>query len=348
MGINVGITGLHATDNPAPGIGVIRSLKHPEGWDGEIIGLAYDVMDTGVYDENLLDHAYMIPYPNSGTQQILARLLYIHSKTRLDVIIPTLDSELALFQHLEPELRKHGISLFLPDSVATKRISKPNIANFCKELEIDTPKTYAVKDSGELDKAIKEIGYPLMVKGAFYEAHKCRDDKDTINYFNEMRQKWGYPVILQQMIDADEYDVCCVGDGKGGMLGALPIRKTRITDKGKAWAAITLKNDQLFDLSKKIIRDLKWTGPCEIEILQEKNTAKMHLLEINPRFPAWIFLGTGANQNLPKMVVDLALGKDVQPLPNAKSGVTFVRHATDLICPIEWLEKLTTGGELHY
>ncbi|HDY75907.1 MAG TPA: hypothetical protein ENH49_05225, partial [Candidatus Marinimicrobia bacterium] len=88
MGVNVGITGLQATDNPAPGIGVIRCLKHPDGWDGKIIGLAYDVYDTGIYDTGLLDHTFLIPYPNQGSKQVLERLLYIHSQVRIDVIIP--------------------------------------------------------------------------------------------------------------------------------------------------------------------------------------------------------------------------------------------------------------------
>ena len=48
------------------------------------------------------------------------------------------------------------------------------------------------------------------------------------------------------------------------------------------------------------------------------------------------------------MVVDLALGKEVKPMPPAKSGMTFVRHATDLVCPIDFIEHLTTLGELHY
>ncbi|MBC8216519.1 MAG: ATP-grasp domain-containing protein [Candidatus Marinimicrobia bacterium] len=348
MGINVGITGLHATDNPAPGIGVIRSLKHPDGWDGEIIGLAYDVMDTGIYDEDLLDHSYMIPYPNTNSQQILERLLYIHDQNRMDVIIPTLDSELALFQKLEPDLKKAGIAIFIPEVDVSKKVSKVYIADFCEENNIDSPTTRIIKEPGELDKSIKEIGFPLMVKGVFYEAFKCRTKVEVLTHFDEMRTKWGYPIILQEVIEAEEYDICCVGDRDGNMLGAVPIRKTRLTDKGKAWAAITLKNDKLYDLSKKILKALKWAGPCELEILQDKKTKKMHLIEINPRFPAWIYLCTGADQNLPKMVVDLALGKKVDPLPVAKSGVTFVRHATDLVCPIEWLEKLTTIGELHY
>jgi carbamoyl-phosphate synthase large subunit len=163
-----------------------------------------------------------------------------------------------------------------------------------------------------------------------------------------MRNKWGLPILLQESLNGEEFDVCTVGDLNGELLGAVPIRKLRLTDKGKAWVAVTIKNQQLYELSCLILKALKWSGPCELEIMQDFNTKEFLLLEINPRFPSWIYLGTGANQNLPKLVVDLALGKKIKPLPQAKSGVTFVRHATDLVCPMEYIESLTVHGELHY
>ncbi|MBT3251258.1 MAG: biotin carboxylase [Candidatus Marinimicrobia bacterium] len=348
MSINVAVTGLHAADNPAPGIGVIRSLRHPEGWDGKIIGLAYDVLDTGVYDDGLLDHVYMIPYPNQGSKYILERVLYINAEVGIDVLIPTLDSELTTFQQLEPELNQHGIFLFIPESKITNKISKVYLAEFCEKENISYPKTRVIKDPGELKEAVEDIGFPLMLKGVFYEAYTCNNHMEVLNHFDRIKLKWGLPIILQEKLDAEEFDICCVGDDDGNLMGAVPIRKTRLTDKGKAWAAVTLRNSDLMEISKKVLKKLKWKGPCEVEILQDTKTKEYNLIEINPRFPAWIFLCTGADQNLPRMVVDLAMGKTVEPLEPAKSGVCFVRHATDLVCPLEYIEKLTTIGELHY
>ena len=348
MGINVAVTGLNATDNPAPGLGVIRSLHHPNKWEGTIIGLAYDVYDTGVYDAGLLDETYMIPYPNQGAEQILERLLYIHSQVRIDVIIPTLDSELLLYQKLQPRLKEAGISMYLPTEEVVKKRAKSKLVEFCQEHNIPTPKTVIVNDPSNLNRAIEEVGYPLYVKGVFYEAFKCQTRDEVLSMFEKLRDKWGLPILLQESLNGEEFDVCTVGDRHGELLGAVPIRKLRLTDKGKAWVAVTIKNQQLYNLSCHILKALKWSGPCELEIVQDFNTKEFMLLEINPRFPSWIYLGTGANQNLPKLVVDLALGKEVKPLPQAKSGVTFVRHATDLVCPMEYIENLTVHGELHY
>ena len=119
--MNIAITGLHATDNPAPGIGVIRCLKHDEDWNGKIIGLGYDVYDTGIYDKGLLDHTYLIPYPNQGIDAFLDRIKYIHSQIPIDVIIPTLDSELSVFQRMESKLSDLGIAMFIPSKETVEK-----------------------------------------------------------------------------------------------------------------------------------------------------------------------------------------------------------------------------------
>ncbi len=347
MGVNVAVTGLHATDNPAPGIGVIRSLRHPDGWDGDIIGLGYDVYDTGIYDVELLDHTYLIPYPNQGADHLFNRLMYIHEQIGIDVIIPTLDSELSVFQYLEPRLTEAGMKLFIPGKEIAEQRSKAKLVEFCEKYEIATPKTIVIRDPGKFGDSLDDLGFPLYVKGVFYDAVKCNTHSEALQAFEKFRKQWGLPVLVQESLSGEEFDVCAVADREGDMVGALPIRKLRLTEKGKAWAAVTIRNRDLLEMSRKILKELGWNGPCELEIMQESRTRKLYLLEINPRFPAWIFLGTGAQQNLPRLVVDLALGKEVEPLPPAASGISFVRHATDLVCPLEYLENLTMYGELH-
>lgn len=348
MGINVAVTGLHAADNPAPGIGIIRALRHEIGWDGQIIGLAYDVYDTGIYDPGLLDSVFLVPYPNQDSRQILKRLLEIHERVRIDVLIPSLDSELALFQKLQPELEAADVRMYLPSNEVVSRRAKKNLVEFCAENDIPTPKTLAINNPAQLPDACNEIGFPLYVKGPFYDAYKCRTVSEAETIFYKMKAQWGLPILVQQDIDGEEFDVCAVGDKDGDLLGAVAIRKMRLTEKGKAWSAVTLKNQPLLDLAEKTLKALGWQGPCELEILQAAKTRELYLLEINPRFPAWIYLSAGCDQNLPKLVVDLALGKKATRLAPARSGVTFVRHATDLICSLDEIEAMTINGELHH
>jgi carbamoyl-phosphate synthase large subunit len=345
---NIAVTGLNATDNPAPGIPVIRSIRHAGEHHGKIIGLGYDAFDTGIYDANLLDEVYLIPYPNEGEGALLERIKEITGRTPLDVLLPTLDSELTNIEHLQHDLNDLGIQVIVPTAEQIRMRSKSVLSEFCKKNGFDVPRTLIVNDAKQLTEVLKKVGTPAIVKGTFYEAYTAYSVEEAVIHFHKIRSKWGLPIIVQDLLHGEEYDVACVGDGVGGLVGAVPMRKLRLTEKGKAWAGVTIRNQKLAELSAAIIRALKWRGPCELEFLRDDRTGKFYLIEINPRFPSWIYLSAGSGTNLPWAAVRLALGQKVKPLKPPEPGISFVRHATDLICPLDYIESLTTKGELVF
>ena len=72
----------------------------------------------------------------------------------------------------------------------------------------------------------------------------------------------------------------------------------------------------------------------------------MYLIEINPRFPAWIYLSAGAGMNLPEALVKLALGEPQTDLPPVPAGVMFIRYAWDTIVTLQNFEAIVTGDGL--
>ncbi len=348
MNYNIAVTGLSATDNPAPGIPITRCLRKDNLWKGKIIGLAYDAFDTGIYDEELLDEVYLIPYPNEGEHALLHRLNEIHARTRIDVFLPTLDSELFNANRLAHDLSEIGIKTFLPSEEQVRMRSKALLADFCVKHGIRVPKTEVLNDMRTIPHAIQKLGLPVVIKGVFYEAYVCHSIEEANIYFGKLNAKWGLPIIAQEYLPGEEYDVACVGDGKGNLVGAVPMRKLRLTEKGKAWAGVTIRDKKLYEQAEKLIDALQWRGPCEVEMLKDAKTNEYILVEINPRFPSWIYLSAGAGVNLPLAVVQLALGEKVKKLHTVQPGFTFVRHATDLVCPMSYLESLTTKGELIF
>jgi hypothetical protein len=56
-----------------------------------------------------------------------------------------------------------------------------------------------------------------------------------------------------------------------------------------------------------MVRDLNWTGGGELEMVRDPSN-KLWLLEMNPRFPAWVHGSTIAGENLPAMLVERATG----------------------------------------
>ena len=343
----IGVTGLNATDNPGPGISVIRSLRTHPGFKGKIIGLAYHSLDPGLYASDLVDSAYLIPPTSEGILPLRRRLEYIKKKTDLSLIIPTLDSEISGFISLEPELRSMGIHLFLPTQQQYDIRSKVHLGEICEKAHIDYPRTRIVSDIESLCQVSKDIPFPYMLKGIFYGATLVRTTEEAWTAFYQTTAQWGGPVIIQEFLIGEEYDVLAVGNGKGEMIGALPMKKTSLTEKGKGWAGVVVKDPKFLSMAETFCQITKWRGPFEMEVLKTKEE-HYFLIEINPRFPAWTYLCVGAGQNFPMAVAQMAMGIEPDPVAEFKVGTMFVRISLEQIVKIDRLEEILSKGEIQY
>ena len=342
--LTIAVTGLNATDNPAPGVGVMRALREANA-DDRLIGLAYDALDPGVYAEALSRDVFMIPYPSQGLSAFLSRVAYVHERVGLDVIIPTLDAELPSFIDLEPELRKMGIGLLLPTRAQLDLRSKVNLAALGRKAKIRVPRTAVISDASELYRAHEEVPYPFYVKGVFYGASLATCLDEALVAYHKVVAQWGLPVILQNRVPGEELDVVGVGDGEGGLVGAVPMKKMMLTDKGKGWAGITVKDPELIAVAKDFVAATKWRGPFEVEAMRD-DEGRYHLIEVNPRFPAWVYLSAGAGVNLPRMVAELAAGRKVPRNEEYLVGTMFVRISLDQVVSFRDFQRMVTMGEV--
>ena len=113
----------------------------------------------------------------------------------------------------------------------------------------------------------EEIPLPYVLKGIFYGASVVQSIEEAVAAFYRTTAQWGLPVIIQEFLEGEEYDIVAVGDGSGHIVGALPMKKTFLTDKGKGWAGVTVKDPRLLEITEKFCRTTKWRGPCEVEVI---------------------------------------------------------------------------------
>ncbi len=346
-GLTIAVTGMNASENPGPGVPVVRALRAAKEFTGTIVGFTYDPLDPGVFMENICDHVYLLPYPSEGSGALVDRLKDIQSKTPVDVIIPTLDSELSAFIAMEKEIEALGIKTFLPTKESFELRSKARFNELSKELGISVPKGKSITTPEMLGNIHEEFAFPIMVKGQFYDAFIAYTSMEADHLFRIISAKWGLPVIVQEFIQGEEYDVVAVGDGEGGVIGAVPMKKMQLTDKGKAWGGVTICDPLMNDFVNEIMAKIKWRGPCELEIMKSNKDGNYYLIEINPRFPAWSYLAVGAGQNLQWATARLALGEKVPPFESYDVGTLFLRNSIDHIYPLSDFQEMTTQGELH-
>ena len=344
--LTIAVTGLNNTDNPGPGIPVIRGIRESQEIEARIIGLAYENLEPGIYMPQMIDKTYMIPYPSSGTEAYMERIEEINQKDPIDLIIPNLDAELYTFMKAEPRLRELGIKTFLPTMEQFEERHKANLDVFGKKYDIKVPKSSTISDHNDIRKIKDDFDYPVLVKGKFYDAYIAYNEDQVTNHYNKISAKWGLPIIIQEFVKGTEVNVVALGDGLGNTIAAVPMRKLFITDKGKAWSGITLNDEEMIRITNNLISQTKWRGGMELEMIKT-NKNEYYMIEINPRIPAWVYLAVGAGQNIPEALVKLAMGEKVLPYHDYQVGKMFIRYSMDMLGDIQEFEQLSIFGEIE-
>jgi carbamoyl-phosphate synthase large subunit len=343
---HIAVTGLNAIDSPGPGISIIRALREAKSFDVRIIGLSYETLEPGIYMHDLVDYTYQIPYPSAGQQTLLDRIDYINNTEHIDFLFPNFDAELYNFIKIAAKLEKNwNIKMFLPTMKQFEDREKVNLMVYGKKHGIEVPKDRQIVKVADMYSLGEEFSFPVVVKGKFYESGIAYNTDQAVQLFHKISSKWGLPVLVQEFVYGTEVNVCGVGDGNGNLIGAVPMRKLYITDKGKAWTGISIDDEELLKITNDWMKSTHWRGPFELEVMKTTDDV-YYLMEINPRFPAWVYLTNGCGQNQVEAVVNMAMGKEVKPFRNYEVGKMFIRYSYDMIVDINEFEKISTTGEI--
>jgi carbamoyl-phosphate synthase large subunit len=339
----IGVSGINAVDNPGPGVGVARALKEDKELNARVVGLAYDAMEPGIYLDWLMDKTYIIPYPSSRKEALLQRLAYIKSSYGLDFIFPNLDSELPFYSLCREEIEAMGIKLCVPDPEQLRLRGKDRLGEVAENIGIDIPRTLVVNSYGQLMDGVKELGLPVMVKGSLYKAYRAHTAQQAGAYFNKITAEWGYPIIIQEPVSGEEMNVVGVGDGEGGLIGQVGIKKMWITELGKIWTGVTVKNKAMMTAARDFVQKYNWKGPFELECIVDGDT--VYLIEINPRFPAWSYFSTGVGINLPANTVRKAFDMPSTCSGGYDAGKLYIRYTYETIKDLDTFQGITLKGE---
>ena len=143
------------------------------------------------------------------------------------------------------------------------------------------------------------------------DAQLAKTKDEAVAAFWRTAARWGYPVLAQEVVAGEEYDVCAVARA-GEILSMIAIKKTATSRSGKGIGAVVVDEPAVLEVSRLITRALRWEGPLELEFVRESSSGAFFLIEINARFPAWCAATQSMGVNLPDLYLRLVLG---EPLP---------------------------------
>jgi carbamoyl-phosphate synthase large subunit len=340
----VAISGFGGLDNPEPGTPVARALRLAMGRAVAIEALGYDPWLTGAYSPGLVDRVHLATPLAGGDEAVLARLLEIRHAHPFDVLLPCLDLEVPVFARLGPRLAQAGIRTLLPAPERLQRVTKAALPMLCYEHGIATPRTLLVPNVDDVPFHADQFGYPLMVKGTVAGAKRANTREDAYAEARRLNAIWGGGVLLQEVIEGDEYNAAMVARGDGSCLGLVLLRKLGVNWRGKSVIGAVVDDPDFERDARAILAKLRWRGPLELEFVRSYRDRQLYLIEVNNRFPSWILVSHWAGCNLPAMLVREILGREPGGARRGRAGVAYVRDVEEVAVPEATVETLGRLG----
>jgi carbamoyl-phosphate synthase large subunit len=337
--IRIAVSGMHRGENPQPGASIAGAIR--QAWpDACIVGLVYNAFESGIYAPGGPDLCHAMPYPTVGLATYLARLAEVRAASPFDWFIPTLDAEITLLAGAVPELANLGIGVLLPDAETLASCGKARLPQLAARCGVAIPATAVARDLREALEHAAAAGYPVYLKGPFYDAMLVQTPAALAAAGAAILADWGPPLMVQEPLAGTEFNVMGLGDGEGGLLGHCAVRKLIISDKGKGNGSVIVRDPRLDELTRNLIAETRWRGPFELEFIRDQRDDAYRLIEINPRFPAWVGFPAQLGANFPAAWVEWMLGGTCRALPAPPPGRFFLRHQIEVTGSMEQVSAL--------
>ena len=278
-------------------------------------------------DMDMADRVYIEPL----TPDIVAKII---EKEKPDAILPTMGGQTGLnvATGLDEIGALEGIKVIGSSVETIKNVEDRDLFdNFMKELNEPVPKAKAVNSLKDALEAVKQIGYPVIVRPAFtlggtgggvaYNEEQLREvatrglemsfigqvliDESVMGWkefeYEVMRDKNDTCIIVCNMENIDP-----MGIHTGESIVVAPSQTLSDED-----------NQKLRDASIKIIRALKIQGGCNIQFAVHPETGEYKVIEVNPRVSRSSALASKATgYPIAKISAKIAIGMTLDEIQN--------------------------------
>lgn len=245
-------------------------------------------------------------------------ILDIIEKWRIDVVIPMEDEYAACLSQVKPAIEnKSSCRCAVMDWDVFNMVSdKSALLEFCKRHDIGHPQTEQIRN--DYDAVGKQVGFPALIKPNHSEGSK---GIMLVNNLDELKQhapdiiaQYG-ECTLQEYIENDHYYNLMIyrtKDGKFSNHVIIKILRYYPVKGGSSCLAVSVNDDKMVDMCKRLLDVLHWVGMADLDIL-EKGTGDYRIIEINPRVPASLRGAEMSGVNFPEIIVSDSLGS---PIPH--------------------------------
>lgn len=269
------------------------------------------------------DASFKVPRINDSSY--LESLIDICKKNAIDIIIPTIDTELAILAKNRELLTEIG---------SIPVISEENFISKCRDKRIIHGffESYDIKVAKEFEKNNYKL--PLFIKPS---DGSRSEDTFLITQESQMRDRYFEEerfMFLEYISPKlyDEFTCDLYYDRKGRLKCAVPRKRIEVRD-GEVNKGITLRS-ALVDYIKKRLHTVPGAQGClTVQFFMEKEGDHVVGIEVNPRFGGGYPLSYLAGANFPKWIIEeYILNKEIEDQFDCwESNLLMLRYDNEIL-----------------
>jgi carbamoyl-phosphate synthase large subunit len=210
-----------------------------------------------------------------------------------DLYLPFLDEELRLFAN--PTYGIPAKAICSKQGTLTAFTNKMIQHSLLRERGFITPRA--------------TIDGDLIVKPAFGRGGRGIFRTKDAHIALRLRDAGDY--LLQEFIDGIEYTVDVLADLNGGFLFAVP--RMRLQANGVSTIGQVTMDEEIIELAKQIVKSFSFRGPINIQIIRERETGDLFVIEVNPRLSGSCMFTVLAGFDILNATIRLAFGLPFVP-----------------------------------
>ena len=254
----------------------------------------------------------------------ISELLDVCLREKIDMLIPTIDTDLLLLAQNKKIFEKQGtlVMISAEDKISLCRDKRKTWKLFtsCGLLSPHTTDDVS-KYSGEFPCFIKPLDGSSSIN-----AFKIYNDTDL-----KIRADQIGEYIIQPYIEGKEYTVDIFCDFTGNPIYITP--RERIAVRAGEVLKTRINNDR--EIVSECIELIKHFNPCgaiTVQLIREKETSKNYYIEINPRFGGGAPLSMKAGANSAEMALRLLAGQQCKFTPEAALEGSIYSRFDQSVC----------------
>jgi carbamoyl-phosphate synthase large subunit len=260
------------------------------------------------------------------------RLIIACERLEIDVVVPTVDSELVPLAAARERFAAAGVELLLASEESLRLcLDKWVLAERCRGT-VRLPATYLVDE--DFDPA--EPMLPVIVKP------RTGSGSRGIHLVEERTGLDGLErdgtLLVQENLPGIEYSLDVLATRDGEVLTVVPRARLKI-DSGIAITGRTVRDEAREAIGRDVAMAIGLTYVANVQVKEATDGAPA-LLEVNPRFPGTMPLTVASGVNMPRLCVASALGAPMPPGPIPFEEVAMVRYFEERFFPYEEIARL--------